>query len=220
MRALLASTSNKLVDCTYPLTYASKNLEITMYETLQRPLDVSQIPALPSVKEAAEKLKQSEQRREEKRLRQIAANKVRLAVTAAVPSGIKRKRDEDGQDDDMEGGPDSGTGGNEESSFFSGAPGDDGTAVSKKLKTEDISGEDETAMSDHVDNDAASTLDSLHPISPGSVPPAKISVSKAFSEVRGHTSYLTFGCLLPPAPGPLHAPAGSPPSVEGGQASS
>jgi tRNA (adenine57-N1/adenine58-N1)-methyltransferase len=51
-------------------------VEITMYETLQRPHDVSQIPALPSVREAAEKLKQSEQRREEKRLRQIAQNKV------------------------------------------------------------------------------------------------------------------------------------------------
>lgn len=189
-----------------------------MYETLQRPLDVSQIPALPSVKEAAEKLKQSEQRREEKRLRQIAANKTRLAATVAGPRGIKRKRDEDGHTDDMEGAPDLGTGADGESSSFSGAAGDDGIPVNKKLKTEDVSGEDETTMSDHVDNDGASALDSSH-----HVPPAKISISKAFPEVRGHTSYLTFASLLPPllAPGLLHALGTvSPPSVEGGQGSS
>ena len=182
-----------------------------MYETLQRPLDVSQIPVLPSVKEAAEKLKQSEQRREEKRLRQIAANKARLAGQ----SGIKRKRDGDDHNDDMEA-PGFGTGADGESSSFSGAPGDDGIGANKKLKTEDISGEDETAMSDHVDNDASSALDSSH-----HVPPAKISISKAFPEVRGHTSYLTFASLLPSllAPRLLHASV-SPPSVEGGQGSS
>lgn len=189
-----------------------------MYETLQRPLDVSQIPALPSVKEAAEKLKQSEQRREEKRLRQIAANRARLAAAAAGQIGIKRKRDEDDHNnDDMECTPDLGAGADGESSSFGGAPGDDGMAINKKLKTEDVSGEDETAMSDHVDNDVASALDSSY-----HVPPAKISISKAFPEVRGHTSYLTFACLLPLlAPGLLHAPgAVSPPSVEGGQGSS
>lgn len=192
-----------------------------MYETLQRPLDISQIPALPSVKEAAEKLKQSEQKREEKRLRQIAANRAKLTASAAGPDGIKRKRD-DGGYDKPGGPPDLGTRVDEENSSSGSAPGDDGAPISKKLKTEDISGEDETTMSDHdqVDNDAASTLDSLHHISPSSVPLAKISLSKAFPEIRGHTSYLTFACLLPslPAQRLSCAPAGSPLNVERGLA--
>jgi len=35
------------------------------------------------------------------------------------------------------------------------------------------------------------------PISTATSPPAKINVSKALPEVRGHTSYLTFACLIP-----------------------
>ena len=194
-----------------------------MYETLQRPLDISQITALPSVKEAAEKLKQSEQKREEKRLRQIAANKAKQAASAAGPDGAKRKRDDDYYDN-MEGPPDLGTRIDGEDSSLGGAPGDDGAPISKKLKTEDVSGEDETTMSDHdqVDNDAASTLDSSHHISSSSVPSAKISISKAFPEVRGHTSYLTFARLLPslPAQRLCCAPAGSSLNVESGLADS
>jgi hypothetical protein len=40
--------------------------------------------------------------------------------------------------------------------------------------------------------------------------PAKISVSKAMPEVRGHTSYLTFALLLPPMPS--SPPEDSPPN--------
>lgn len=178
-------------------------IEITMYETLQRPLDVCQTHTLPSVKEAAEKLKQSEQRREEKRLRQIAMNRAKLAAAAVGVASLKRKRDEvehgGGAERGAERGSVTGAGAEGESSAFRDAPGDDVTDRGrKKLKMEDAgSGEDEHAMSDQVDNDAVSTLDSSHNILSSPVPLAKISVSKAFPEVRGHTSYLTFACLLP-----------------------
>ncbi|KAF8349512.1 tRNA methyltransferase complex GCD14 subunit [Amanita rubescens] len=188
---------------------------ITMYETLQRPLDISQITALPSVKEAAEKLKQSEEKREEKRLRQIAANKAKQTASAAGPDGTKRKRDDDYYDN-TEGPPDLGTRIDGEDSSLGGAPGDDGAPISKKLKTEDISGEDETTMSDHdqVDNDAA--FDS------GFFASYLFNISKAFPEVRGHTSYLTFARLLPslPAQRLWCAPAGSSLNVESGLADS
>ncbi|KAK2465391.1 hypothetical protein APHAL10511_002745 [Amanita phalloides] len=170
-------------------------VEITMYETLQRPLDVSQIPALPSVKEVAEKLKRSEQRREEKRLRQIAANKAKLAGAASVVG--KRKREEE---DNIEGDYDLGAGAEGESNAFHDAPGDKITVGgSKKYKMDDVSDEDENVMSDQV-TDAALALGSSHHISTSSVPPAKIGVSKAFPDVRGHTSYLTFASLLPSLP--------------------
>lgn len=185
-----------------------------MYETLQRPLDVSQIPTLPSVRVAVEKLKQSERRREEKRHRQIAMNKAKLAAAAA--GGIKRKRDK-GERDRPEGAPDSEAAVVDESNAFNDAIGDDiAGARTKKLKIADISGEDEH-MSDQVDNDEASTLvDSLHHILPSSAPSTKISISKAFSEVRGHTSYLTFASLLPSLSVAGSSSAVSLPSLERG----
>jgi tRNA (adenine57-N1/adenine58-N1)-methyltransferase len=58
-----------------------------MYETLLRPQEVTTISPLRPISEAVDKLRKSEQRREEKRQRQIA--------------GSKRKR-EDGPIDDEE----------------------------------------------------------------------------------------------------------------------
>ncbi|KAH7925570.1 tRNA methyltransferase complex GCD14 subunit [Leucogyrophana mollusca] len=55
--------------------------DITMYETLLRPHDVHQIPAALSLSEIIDRLKKSELKREEKRLRQIA-------------NSSKRKRDD------------------------------------------------------------------------------------------------------------------------------
>jgi tRNA (adenine57-N1/adenine58-N1)-methyltransferase catalytic subunit len=166
-----------------------------MYETLQRPHDVSQIPALPSVREAAEKLKQSEQRREEKRLRQIAQNKVKFS--AAGPRGSKRKGD--GDRDSHEGSEDVSlpvTAQEKESDNNSGGVSARGS--SKKLKTANFIGPDDFAMSDQTYHDAAHhSMDSPRPISSSSHLLARTSVSKACPEVRGHTSYLTFAYLLP-----------------------
>ncbi|SJL07800.1 related to tRNA (adenine(58)-N(1))-methyltransferase catalytic subunit TRM61 [Armillaria ostoyae] len=122
--------------------------DITMYETLLRPHDVSQIPALPSIDDAAEKLKRAELRREEKRLKQIAQGQ-----------RTKRKREGDEEDpDELE---------------------------VKRAKTDEVT-EEISVKSDEIPQDLAAPNTNK-----------KFSVSKVMSEVRGHTSYLTFACLLP-----------------------
>ncbi|PFH49961.1 hypothetical protein AMATHDRAFT_62126 [Amanita thiersii Skay4041] len=195
-------------------------VEITMYETLQRPHDVSQIPTLPSVTEAAEKLKQSELRREEKRLRQIAANKAKLSVAAAGESGgsgstHKRKRHQDDQAD-----ADSGHSVLENNNSYIG-DGDDGNGIppisSKKFRTDTGSEvptyeyeipqlytpetEHATSSQGDVGTNASRPTDgsSRHTVVTPSIfaPFSRITVSKSFPEVRGHTSYLTFACLVP-----------------------
>ncbi|KAF9560911.1 tRNA methyltransferase complex GCD14 subunit, partial [Agrocybe pediades] len=57
--------------------------EITMYETLLRPIEVFQTPPLPTIHDLPEKLRQSEAKREEKRQRQIKANKEAAEKKAA-----------------------------------------------------------------------------------------------------------------------------------------
>ena len=48
-----------------------------MYETLLRPHEVHTIPSLRSIREVSDKLKESEKRREAKRLIQVAASQTR-----------------------------------------------------------------------------------------------------------------------------------------------
>jgi tRNA (adenine57-N1/adenine58-N1)-methyltransferase catalytic subunit len=140
--------------------------EITMYETLLRPQDVNQISPLPHVAEIGEKLKQSELRREEKRLKQIAGAR------------MKRKREEYSDEQAL----------------------DANDTTLKRAKTE----EDGTAENDELGvSIVPEPLQEPMPSPAGtSAPPpappiTKINVSKTIVEVRGHTSYLTFACLLP-----------------------
>lgn len=143
--------------------------DITMYETLLRPQQVDAIARPPSISVAAESLKRLEVRKEEKRLRQIAS----------AHRG-KRKRADD-----------------EEA-----APAEDaglGEGTAKRAKTEDRSDGDEqmilaTEAPILASQSSVAVLPTTH-----EAEPEKISVSKAFPEVRGHTSYLTFAMLLPPS---------------------
>ncbi|KAF7364834.1 tRNA (adenine(58)-N(1))-methyltransferase catalytic subunit TRM61 [Mycena venus] len=154
--------------------------DITMYETLVRPHDVAHVPALQSVTEVADKLKKAEGVREIKRLRQIAAGQ----RSHENPHGEKRKRSEEGSEQEelpVAEAEDSGSG--------------------KRLKTDDEMDDGTPSQ----DADVSRNLDelSVHTVRAGAsipAPPAKISVSKAIPEVRGHTSYLTFATLLPPMP--------------------
>ncbi|PPQ80446.1 hypothetical protein CVT25_001773 [Psilocybe cyanescens] len=211
--------------------------DITMYETLLRPIEVFQTPALQSIAGVSEKLKKSEVKREEKRLRQIAANK----AAAAALAGAKRKRDDDGEVGDGDGavaedGPDEGD--------ATAASTHASTHASKKIKTSDtttttiIKEEDTTTTDALADDDVEmdvtasllvpSTSTSTPTPTPmlqpnpsrnpkaeaeagdgegegekdgdgegAPIPIPKINVSKALPEVRGHTSYLTFACLVP-----------------------
>lgn len=198
--------------------------EITMYETLVRPIEVFQIPPLQPISIVSEKLKRSELKREDKRLRQIAANK--------AAAGAKRKRDPVAADGDVDG-------------SLNATEMADGAAqtgrTSKRVKTEEDDGVPQMEEQDiNIDVDVGvettvigspstsafplvkavdpttttlsmSTSDAVAdiPISTATIPPAKINVSKALPEVRGHTSYLTFACLIP-IPGPSAAPPEAP----------
>ncbi|KAH8114491.1 tRNA methyltransferase complex GCD14 subunit-domain-containing protein [Phellopilus nigrolimitatus] len=70
--------------------------DITMYETLLRPHEVHAIPLLP-INEVGDRLKRSEIRREEKRLKQVA-----LSQTKRDNSSKKRKRGPRENDDSSE----------------------------------------------------------------------------------------------------------------------
>ena len=197
--------------------------EITMYETLVRPIEVFQIPPLQPISIVSEKLKRSELKREDKRLRQIAANK------AAAAASAKRKRDTMAADGNVDGSLNAAT----ELPHGAGQTG----RTSKRVKTEDegVPQMEENDMDVDVEITAIgspstsafplvkavdpitttslsmSTTDVVAdiPISTATTTPAKINVSKALPEVRGHTSYLTFACLIP-IPGLSAAPPDPP----------
>jgi tRNA (adenine57-N1/adenine58-N1)-methyltransferase len=163
-----------------------------MYETLLRPHEVAQVPQLQSIGQVSEKLKEAEKRREEKRLRQIANNKLRQASSApAIPSPTepepvptKRKReDEDGHHTPRDLTPDSTS--PEPKRVKSDAEAANTITASVQMDMEDFDGE---MM---VDESPMEVGDS----SPVSKP--RISVSNALPDVRGHTSYLTFAVLVP-----------------------
>jgi len=140
-----------------------------MYETLLRPQDVNQVPTLTHISEVSDKLKLSELKREEKRLKQIANSR------------LKRKREEN---------PD------EEVSVRANDPG------LKRIKTDDEDGtecpaENEGPEGPILRESLQVPMTSLAATSSAPPPISKINVSKTVAEVRGHTSYLTFACLLP-----------------------
>ncbi|KAJ4482414.1 tRNA methyltransferase complex subunit Cpd1 [Lentinula aciculospora] len=156
--------------------------DITMYETLLRPYDIQQTPALPTIGEMSIKLKQSEIRREEKRLKQIASG----GYDSSSSHGEKRKRD--------------GTKGENEDEAI------DESTAGKRAKTEEDmardSGKDVT-MDGSLLLGKAEEIEQIQEEGKGSNterPSVKINLSKVMPEVRGHTSYLTFACLLPPLP--------------------
>ncbi|CAL1713036.1 unnamed protein product [Somion occarium] len=146
--------------------------EITMYETLIRPHQVDVTPPLPTVSTIGNQLKEMEARREAKRLRQIANSRSR---------GDKRKREE--TEDSAE----------DQSAEKRHADEVDGSArrANAVTTTSDAGagpGTDGQNLTAHVVKEETPE---------SGLPPSKPSVSKAFPEVRGHTSYLTFAILLP-----------------------
>lgn len=150
-----------------------------MYETLLRPHQVDSVPVLPTVGEVSARLKKAEQRREEKRLRQIANSRA---------GKRKRSGDVDDGDGDRAGG-----------------------STGKRPKTDDeddaMQHEDEhlpEAGNQPPGRPATSAVKleeaALPQDAAESLTSTKTTLSKTFPEVRGHTSYLTFACLLPADP--------------------
>ncbi|KAG6840877.1 hypothetical protein C0991_003470 [Blastosporella zonata] len=168
--------------------------EITMFETLLRPVDVSHVPVLQSIGDISEKLKQAERKREDKRLQQIAAGKHHTAS--------KRKRD-DGTPvkDHPEQASEAGTAAGERKRLKT----DDDTAPVLPEPIQDIE-------LDPLEEADVAAVASSTPALVASGPPVqisseRISLSKVMSEVRGHTSYLTFAVLQPFNPPPESEPS-------------
>jgi hypothetical protein len=148
--------------------------DITMYETLIRPHEVNQVPTLLPIGEVSEKLKKAEQKREEKRLRQIANAR-------SNPRG-KRKRGDAADGEIIEAVEDTGN---------------------KRVKTDDedeVGSRIETSQSVEMVSlpDTFSPSGEPQPTDPYTSS-TKMNIFKAMPEVRGHTSYLTFACLVPAA---------------------
>ncbi|KAI0769956.1 tRNA methyltransferase complex GCD14 subunit [Fomes fomentarius] len=141
--------------------------EITMYETLLRPHHVDTAPPLMPISVVGDRLKQSEARREEKRLRQIAN-----ARAGAERRASKRKADEG---DTLEGEEKEGK------RVKADVGAGDGVRVAPEVQAQDER-EAEVAAG------AQQAMDTDE---------GQITLSKTFPEVRGHTSYLTFAVLLP-----------------------
>lgn len=169
-------------------TLMACDAEITMYETLVRPHQVDAVPALSPISEISTKLKKAEQRREEKRLRQIANS--RAARQSAFEG--KRKRDAQGSEGPVEKKRKT----EEENTHEPRTSDDEQAEVSSTSITKQ---EAETELAGIKEEDLALSTVHVEDVSPDleEDQPTKISLSKAFPEVRGHTSYLTFACLLP-----------------------
>ena len=149
-----------------------------MYETLLRSHEVTQAPALPHIDDVAEKLKRQERIREDKRLRQIAASRAHHAE--------KRKREDSLARSDLA----------------------DPAAASelepKRPKTEaTAAGGDDVDMDMNVETneDAQEEAESVMLASTSAPAPATEPATQVFSrhskEARGHSSFLTFACLVP-----------------------
>ncbi|KAG8781237.1 tRNA (adenine-N(1)-)-methyltransferase catalytic subunit trm61 [Ceratobasidium sp. 428] len=169
---------------------------VTTHETLLRPHDVCNTP-MQTVGEVAARLRNIEVRKEQRRRKQIETSN----------RDKKRKRPEETSEDQLE-------------------------DVAKKAKKEGLSvGEPEAQngnpplapvpepdLSGGVDDAKSSTKDALKskrtPHHPNAIIPVNSSaeryiVSKPFSEIRGHTSYLTFAILVPSSPRSGVAPEGT-----------
>lgn len=148
-----------------------------MYETLLRPHQVDIIPRPPPISVASDALKRLEIRKEEKRLRQIAS----------AHRGKRKRNEED-----------------TENNAASAEHGADNTASvpvpHKRARIDEPDASDAADPQEAFANEAPiAVTQAAASVPPEPSPePEKLSVSKAFHEVRGHTSYLTFAVLFPP----------------------
>ena len=210
---LVSSVNSRHTDPAFPFLLF---VEITMYETLMRPHESSQLPSLKSVRQAGEALKDMAVRREERRLRQIASS---------AASRAKRKREEVGDEpnlDDVQ--EDSSlkrikTGGGEGDRTSSAKVGTgirkgdddhDGSAntnagANLNFATDPEAATDSIEYPDGLAGEGArpnrrvghDSVNGSNSVSDDGGGGGHLNVSRVFPEVRGHTSYLTFACLVP-----------------------
>lgn len=156
-----------------------------MYETLLRPHMVEAPPPLEKVGSVSARLQVADARREEKRLRQIANARLGIERRAA-----KRKADEDADEEGQEG-KRARTGGEDTETVVS--PEDQARDEAEALA------EMHAAPAPAASTPVAQVVHDAASLETETAEPRKITLSKAFPDVRGHTSYLTFAVLLPVA---------------------
>ncbi|KAI0087721.1 tRNA methyltransferase complex GCD14 subunit-domain-containing protein [Irpex rosettiformis] len=183
--------------------------DITMYETLLHPQQIDLIPRPPPISLASSNLKRLEIRKEEKRQRQIASahrgkrkrveaeEEERTPVSDNSATGVKglggmnakkpkiSQGEEDGEAKERE----TVAIKTEEDEEVPMAASEPFTLASSALLTATATA---TAIAQPTTQSRLLGEEAEEPT------PEKISVSKAFPEVRGHTSYLTFAVLFPP----------------------
>ena len=155
-----------------------------MYETLLRPHEVAQLPPSAPIHAIRNKLQLAEVQKEERRLKQIAASRAKRDGAAGISedpttaeSGSKRKRGLSNNENMEENG--------------------DSSPNLKRVKTQEM-----TVGKHRSSNDIAGSM--FSDVGPkgkekevSTSPPSPLTVTQPIREVRGHTSYLTFACLLP-----------------------
>lgn len=187
-----------------------------MYETLMRPHEVNQIPSLKSVHQVGEELKEMAVRREERRLRQIASSSASKAKRKREEAGeeldysevqedasLKRVKTDEAEDgktfttsvgaEIRKSGDDNVVGVNtNESTNFN-------VATDPEPVIDQIQYSDGLAGGQTSPNRRVGSANVTQPAAVGSDTGSgsHLNVSKVFPEVRGHTSYLTFACLVP-----------------------
>jgi tRNA (adenine57-N1/adenine58-N1)-methyltransferase len=153
-----------------------------MYETLIRPHEVNQVPTLLPIGGVSERLMKAEHKREEKRLRQIASSRSNHSA--------KRKRGNNADGELMEGVEETG---NKRIK----AVDEDGTNPHIEMEPAQVTLELSGSVGITENLDESSSTGRIKSLSDAQLSTTKINVSKTMPEVRGHTSYLTFACLVP-----------------------
>ena len=176
-----------------------------MYETLLRPHEVYNSPPLQDITSIGEKLKTAEARREELRLKQIAANRASASAAGSTfysssssssgPTTIrgtaaqKRKREDEEVNRGEEEVVDKMVVVVDEQDLH--PEEEEGEVEPKRVRLDD---EEDVVPDDSVPTPIARPTTTSTNVS------VRMGVSKASPEVRGHTSYLTFACLIPFSP--------------------
>ncbi|KAG9127046.1 tRNA (adenine-N(1)-)-methyltransferase catalytic subunit trm61 [Ceratobasidium sp. 392] len=160
---------------------------VTMHETLIRPHDVSNTP-MQTVGNVAARLRDTEVRKEERRLKQIETSN----------RDKKRKRPEEVSDDL----PEDAT---KKAKTNNLPPGKPGAQIGDPLTTRVPEPDPLNALDDAKFSAKDTPKSKRAPHHPNAIIPAdsnaeRYIVSKPFGEVRGHTSYLTFAILVPSNP--------------------
>ncbi|KAG7088092.1 hypothetical protein E1B28_012118 [Marasmius oreades] len=166
--------------------------DITMYETLIRPFEVSSTPHLVSIIDVGDKIKQSEARREEKRLKQIAQGH-RGGTSGSGGAGAKKGKRKHDEEEEVDRKAEAKRAKTDDESPALGGGDEEGAMVVAEPNQEDVetSGTDASGQAEQESNKRPQRRQNQvggH---------ETVTLSRVMPQVRGHTSYLTFACLLP-----------------------